>query len=61
MEPLTIVVSFDIGEQVVPDGIPGWIATLVDEFSFQSAEVAFDRCIVGTRIPPACGQPDSAG
>ncbi len=27
MKPLTIVVSFDVGEQVVPDGIPGWVAS----------------------------------
>jgi hypothetical protein len=38
MEPLTIVVSFDIGEQVVPGGIAGFVASLVHEFSFQSAE-----------------------
>ena len=25
MEPLTIVVSFDVGEQLVPGGIPGWV------------------------------------
>jgi hypothetical protein len=25
MEPLTIVVSFDVGEQVVSGGIPGWL------------------------------------
>jgi hypothetical protein len=34
MEPLTIVVSFDVGEQVVPGGIPVWVASLVHEFSF---------------------------
>jgi hypothetical protein len=38
MEPLTIVVSFDVGEQVVPGGIPVWVASLVHEFSFQCAE-----------------------
>ena len=34
MEPLTIVVSFDVGEQVEPGGIPGWVASLVHEFGF---------------------------
>jgi hypothetical protein len=29
MEPLTIVVSFDVSEQVVTGGIPGWVASLV--------------------------------
>ena len=29
MKPLTIVVSFDVGEQVVPGGIPGWVASQV--------------------------------
>jgi hypothetical protein len=38
MKPLTIVVSFDVGEQVVPGGIPGWVASQVHEFGFQSAE-----------------------
>jgi hypothetical protein len=32
IEPLTIVVSFDAGEQVAPGGIPGWVASLVHEF-----------------------------
>ena len=27
MKPLTIVVSFDVGEQVVPGGIPGFVVT----------------------------------
>jgi hypothetical protein len=40
MEPLTIVVSFDVGEQVVSGGIPGWVASLVHEFGFQSAEAS---------------------
>ena len=38
MKPLTIVVSFDVGEQVVPGGVLGWVASLVHEFGFQSAE-----------------------
>ncbi len=29
MEPLTIGVSFDAGEQVAPGGIAGWIPDLV--------------------------------
>ena len=45
MKPLTIVVSFDVGEQVVPGGIPGWVASLVHEFGLQSAEATFHRCI----------------
>ena len=55
MEPLTIVVSFDVGEQVVSGGIPGWVASLVHEFGFQSAEAAFHRCIVPTISLPAHG------
>ena len=38
VKPLTIVVSFDGGEQVVPDGIPGWGTSLVHESDF------FHRC-----------------
>src|ERR1700747_26652 len=55
MKPLTIVVSFDVGEQVVPGGIPGWVANLVHEFSFQSAKAAFYRCIVPAISLPAHG------
>jgi hypothetical protein len=43
MEPLTIVVSFDVDEQIVPGGILVWVASLMHEFSFQSAEAAFHR------------------
>ncbi len=51
MEPLMIVVSFDVGEQVVPGGIPGCVASLVHEFNFQSADAAFHRCIVPAILP----------
>ena len=50
MEPPTIVVSFDVGEQVVLCGIPGWEASLVHELGFQSAEAAFHRCIALCRL-----------
>ncbi len=43
MKTLTIIVSFDVGEQVVPGGIPGWLASQVHEFGFQSAEATFNR------------------
>ena len=52
---LTIIVSFDVGEQVVPGGIPGWVASLVHEFDFQSAEATFHRCIVPAVAFPAHG------
>jgi hypothetical protein len=55
MKPLTIVVSFDVGEQVVPGNIPGWVASLVHEFSFQSAEAAFHRGVVPAISLPAHG------
>jgi len=45
MKPLTIVVSFDAGEQVVPGGIAGFVASQVHEFGFQSAEATFHWCI----------------
>ena len=45
MKPLMIEVSFDDGEQVVPSGIPGWVASLLHEFGFQSAEATFRRCV----------------
>ena len=55
MKPLAIVVSFDVGEQVVPGGIPGWVASLVHEFGFQSAEATFHRCIVQAISLPTHG------
>jgi hypothetical protein len=45
VEPLTIVVSFDVGEQVMPRGLPGFVASMVHEFDFQSAEAALRRGI----------------
>jgi hypothetical protein len=55
MEPLTIVVSFDVREQVVTGGIPAWVASLVHEFGFQSAEAAFHWCVVPAISLPAHG------
>ena len=46
MKPLTIVISFDVGKQVMPGNIPGWIASLVHEFGFNRAKAAFHWCIV---------------
>src|SRR5580765_1642815 len=46
MDPLTIVVAFDIAEQVTPRGSPIGVFTLVDEFGFQRAEEALHGCIV---------------
>jgi hypothetical protein len=51
MKPLTIVVSFDGGEQVVPGDIPGWVESLVHAFRFQSAEAAFHRSVVLSNFP----------
>ena len=51
MEPLMIEVSFDDGEQVVPSGIPGWVASLLHEFGFQSAEATFRRCVDPSNFP----------
>jgi len=41
MKPLTIVVSVDGGEQVVPGDIPGFGASPVHDFGFHSAEADF--------------------
>ena len=55
MEPLTIVVSFDIGEQLSFRRFPRGKTGLVHEFGFQSAEAAFHRCVVPTISLPAHG------
>jgi hypothetical protein len=36
MKPLTIVVSFDVGEQVALGGIGRWIADLVNKFGYRA-------------------------
>ena len=46
MEPLTIVISFDVGEQVVPGLIPCFVANLMHEFGFDRAKAAFHRCVI---------------
>lgn len=46
VDPLTVVVAFDIGEQVTPRGIPIGVFVLVNEFGFEGAEKALHRCIV---------------
>jgi hypothetical protein len=48
MEPLTIVISFDAGEQVMPGSRPGWIISLLHEFGFDRAKATFHRGIVPT-------------
>ena len=45
MEPLTIIISFDVGEQVMPGSLPGWIASVVHKFGFERAKAAFHRGI----------------
>ena len=55
MKPLTIVVYFDIGEQVVPGSIPAWVASLVHKFGFDRTEAAFHWGIVPTISLPAHG------
>ena len=54
-KPLTIIVSFDVGEQVVPGAIPGWLASQVHEFGFQSAEATFNRGVIPAISLPAHG------
>lgn len=55
MKPLAIVISFDVGKQVMPGSIAGWIASLVHELGFQGAEPAFHRRIVEAISLPAHG------
>jgi hypothetical protein len=55
MEPLTIVVAFDVGEQVTPGSIPGFVASLVHEVGFDRAKAALHRSIVPTISFPAHG------
>ena len=55
IEPLTIVVSFDIGEQLSFRYFPRGKTGLVHEFGFQSAEAAFHRCVVPAISLPAHG------
>jgi len=52
MKPLTIVVSFDVGEQVVPSSIQSGVARLMHELGFHATEAAFHWCL---RAPPEIG------
>ena len=66
MDPLTIVVALDIGEQVPPGGIPIEVFALVNEFGFQGAEETLHRRIVPAvslaahRLDDSCGLQDVA-
>jgi hypothetical protein len=55
MEPLTIVVSFDVGEQVALGSIACWIADLVNKFGFHGSKVALHGGIVPAISLPAHG------
>src|SRR5881392_241430 len=50
MDPLPIVVAFNVGEQVAPRGIAIGVFALVDKFGFQGAEEALHRRV----IPAVC-------
>jgi hypothetical protein len=55
MKPLAIVISFDVGKQVMPHSIPGWITSLVHEFGFDRTKAAFHWGIVPAISLPAHG------
>ena len=46
VDPLPIVVAFDVGEQIAPRGIAIGVVALMDEFGFQGPAKAFHRRIV---------------
>jgi hypothetical protein len=46
VDPLTIVVAFDIGEQVAPRGVAIGVLAPADKFGFQRAEETLHRRVV---------------
>jgi hypothetical protein len=54
MEPLTIELSFDVG-QVVPGGIAGFVASLVHEFRFSECRSSFRSVRCPNNSLPAQG------
>src|SRR5512132_192020 len=50
-EPLTVVVSFDIGEQVSLGRLAGRIGGVVNQLGFERVEPAFHRRIVPSNCP----------
>jgi len=46
VQPLTVIISFDIGEQVASGGLAANVMRLVDEFGFQGMEPALHRRII---------------
>jgi hypothetical protein len=61
MDPLTIVVAFDIGEQVASRDLPIEIFALVDKFGFQRAEETLHGCVVPAVSLAAHRRGDSGG
>jgi hypothetical protein len=55
MKSLTIVISFDVREQVMPRSILALIASLMHEFRFDSAEATFHWRVVPAISLPAHG------
>ena len=43
VDPPTIVIAFDVREQVAPCGMPIGVVAVMDEFGFQGAEEALHR------------------
>jgi hypothetical protein len=60
MEPLTIVVSFDVGEQVALGSIACWIADLVNKFGFHGSKVALHGALSPAISLPAHGLDETA-
>ena len=59
MEPLTIIISFNVGEQVTFGRLAGCIGGMVDEFGLEGMEPAFHRRIVPAIAPATHAADDS--
>ena len=46
VEPLAIIISFDVGEQVPLGGFTGRVGSVMDELGLQGMEPAFHGCVV---------------
>src|SRR3954451_8266068 len=61
VDPPTIVIAFDISEQVAPRGMPIGIVALMGQFGFQGAQEALHRRIVPAVPFAAHCLPDGCG
>ncbi len=55
--PLTVIVSFDVREQIAPSGFPGDVVGMVNQLGLQGVEPAFSTTSRLVKIAPRSSMP----